>query len=111
MSKLTIMAAFGAGYVLGARAGRERYDQIASKSRQVWRDPRVQRKASQAQDVAAHTASQAASVVGEKAVHAAASVQETVKDKISGDSADAAQTASAGAGSDVAMTTPPPPAR
>jgi hypothetical protein len=26
--RLTLLAAFGAGYVLGTRAGRERYDQI-----------------------------------------------------------------------------------
>ena len=102
MSKLTLVAAFGAGYVLGARAGRGRYDQIAGKAQEVWRDPRVQRKASQAQDVAAHTASQAASAVGEKASQAATSVQEAVQDKISGsDGADAPR--------DVAMTTPPPP--
>ena len=86
MSKITMVAVFGAGYVLGARAGRERYDQIAGKAQQVWRDPRVQRKASQAQGVAAEKASQAASVAVEKAAQAATSVQETVKDKISGDS-------------------------
>lgn len=110
MSKLTIVAAFGAGYVLGARAGRERYDQIASKTQDVWRDPRVQRKASQAQDVAAQKAYQAASVVGEKAAHAATSVQESVQDKISGDSPDSAGTGS-GTAPDVAMTTPAPPRR
>jgi hypothetical protein len=38
-------------YVLGARAGRERYDQISALARSLWRDPRVQKKASQAADV------------------------------------------------------------
>ncbi len=28
MAKLSFLAGFGAGYVLGARAGRERYEQI-----------------------------------------------------------------------------------
>ncbi len=88
MPKITIVAAFAAGYVLGARAGRERYNQIAGKAQQVWRDPRVQRKASQAQDVAAEKASQAASAVGHKAGQAARSVQESVKDKISDDRAE-----------------------
>ena len=31
--KLTTIALFGAGYVLGTRAGRERYDQIVSLAR------------------------------------------------------------------------------
>jgi hypothetical protein len=48
-AKLTLLAGFGAGYVLGARAGRDRYDQIASKAQELWRDPRVQEKAGQAQ--------------------------------------------------------------
>ena len=42
--KLTLLAGFGAGYVLGARAGRDRYDQIVGKARGVWEDPRVQEK-------------------------------------------------------------------
>ena len=110
MSKLTVLAAFGAGYVLGARAGRERYDQIAGKAQQVWRDPRVQRKASQAQHVAAEKAAQTASVVGEKAAEAATSVQATVKDKISRDSTDSTAAASATAPG-AAMATPAPPTR
>ena len=31
--KLTALAVFGAGYVLGSRAGRERYDQIRELAR------------------------------------------------------------------------------
>jgi hypothetical protein len=50
-SKLSFLVGFGAGYVLGARSGRERYEQIADKAQQVWRDPRVQDKAGQAQQV------------------------------------------------------------
>ena len=49
--KLKLLVGFGAGYVLGARAGRERYDQIAGKAQELWRDPRVQEKAGQAQQV------------------------------------------------------------
>jgi hypothetical protein len=33
--KLTLAAAAGAGYVLGAKAGKERYAQIESKFREV----------------------------------------------------------------------------
>lgn len=49
--KLSFLVGFGAGYVLGARSGRERYDQIADKAQELWRDPRVQEKAQQAQEV------------------------------------------------------------
>jgi hypothetical protein len=49
--KLTVLAGFGAGYVLGAKAGRERYEQIAGKAQELWRDPRVQQKAGQAQQL------------------------------------------------------------
>lgn len=49
--KLSFIIGLGAGYVLGARSGRERYEQIAAKAQQRWRDPRVQEKAGQAGQV------------------------------------------------------------
>jgi hypothetical protein len=49
--KLSFLVGLGAGYVLGARSGRERYDQIAGKAQELWSDPRVQEKAQQAQGV------------------------------------------------------------
>ncbi len=51
MSKLTMLLAGAAGYVLGAKAGRERYEQIRSTAQRVARDPRVQRRAQEAQTV------------------------------------------------------------
>ena len=48
MKKLLLLAAAGIGYVLGARAGRERYDQIVGTVNKVKNDPRVQEKAQQA---------------------------------------------------------------
>ncbi len=64
--KLSFLAGFGAGYVLGARSGRERYDQIAHKAQEVWHDPRVQAKAEQAQHVVKEKAGEAGSKVTEK---------------------------------------------
>ena len=49
MSKLGMLAAGAVGYVLGARAGRERYDQIAYQAQRFWTSPKVQRVASEAQ--------------------------------------------------------------
>ena len=52
MKKLTLLIAGGIGYVLGTRAGRERYEQIKKAATRVKDDPRVQEKAAQAADLA-----------------------------------------------------------
>ena len=65
--KTTILAAAAAGYVLGARAGRERYEQIVDAAGRVKGSPQVQKAAAQAQDFAAEQAP----IVKEKAQEAA----------------------------------------
>ncbi|MCA1824214.1 MAG: hypothetical protein ABR520_07810 [Mycobacteriales bacterium] len=42
MRRITFAAGFGAGYVLGARAGRARYEQIIKLVRRVANKPAVQ---------------------------------------------------------------------
>lgn len=42
MKKLILLLAVVAGYVLGTRAGRERYDEIVDGVSGLWGDPRVQ---------------------------------------------------------------------
>ena len=49
VAKLSFLAGFGAGYVLGARAGRERYEQIRRAWSQAKDDPRLQSVAGMAQ--------------------------------------------------------------
>ena len=49
MAKLSFLAGFGAGYVLGARAGRERYEQIRRTWEHAKDDPRLQSVAGMAQ--------------------------------------------------------------
>jgi len=78
MRKLTWLIAFGTGYVLGTRAGRERYEQIMGTVDKVRQDPRVQEKAHQAVDVAKNQAP----VVAEKVTSAA----NAAKDKVGGSS-------------------------
>ncbi|AWB92673.1 hypothetical protein [Aeromicrobium chenweiae] len=51
IKKLTLLTAFGGGYVLGAKAGRERYEQIREAAQQVKADPRVQQATAQAEDL------------------------------------------------------------
>jgi len=64
--KLAVLAGLGAGYVLGTKAGRERYEQICAGAQRLWRDPRVQEQRDRA-----------TTAVKEQAGH----VQETLKEK------------------------------
>ncbi|MEU6136635.1 hypothetical protein [Nocardioides sp. NPDC047086] len=64
--KPALLAAFGLGYVLGARAGRERYDAIAAKAQELWHDPRVQEKAHRAGYVAKEKAETARQTIQDK---------------------------------------------
>ena len=56
MRKTTALIAGGIGYVLGARAGRERYDQIVALAQRVSSNPKVQQTARQAADAAKEAA-------------------------------------------------------
>ena len=42
--KILFVTGLGLGYVLGTRAGREKYEQIRSTAMKVWNDPRVQKQ-------------------------------------------------------------------
>jgi len=50
--KLLLVVGLGVGYVLGARAGRERYDELKAGVSRFWHDPRVQKQVKTAQDFA-----------------------------------------------------------
>lgn len=39
-----LIVGLGAGYLLGARAGRERYEQIRDKAKELWESPQVTRR-------------------------------------------------------------------
>jgi hypothetical protein len=74
MKKLTLLAAAGAGYVLGARAGRERYEQIVAGAQRFAGNPTVQSAAGKAQDTVAQQAPVVADAVRDKAGSAASAV-------------------------------------
>ena len=75
MRKMTMLVSGGIGYVLGARAGRERYEQIRSMALQVKGNPKVQATARQAAD----TAKEAAPVVKDKVAGAADTASQKVQ--------------------------------
>lgn len=74
MKKLILLVAGGIGYVLGARAGRERYEQIKRTATRVKDDPRVQEKAAQAADLA----KEKAPIVKDKVASAAGAASDKV---------------------------------
>jgi hypothetical protein len=80
MKKLLLLAAAGIGYVLGTRAGRERYEQIKGTVDKVKNDPRVQQKTQQVVD----TAKEQAPLVKDKLSSAAG----TAAHKVTGSSDD-----------------------
>jgi hypothetical protein len=65
-NKLLLAAGIAAGYVLGARAGRQRYDQIANAAKKFADNPKVQQTASQLSQQATDQISKVSSTVGSK---------------------------------------------
>ena len=66
-SRLTFAVGFGAGYVLGARAGKDRYTQIETKFRELAGVPAVQNATTQVKATAADLADTANATAGDLA--------------------------------------------
>ncbi|MCW2855042.1 MAG: hypothetical protein JWR52_657 [Marmoricola sp.] len=54
IKRLLVVTSFGAGYVAGAAAGRERYEQIRRIALRIKDDPHVQQALDDAADFAMH---------------------------------------------------------
>ena len=111
--KLTLAAAVGAGYVLGAKAGKERYAQIESKFREIAGMPAVQNATSAVKENAAPLIDSAKETVSDKV--SAVSEKASGSDKGSGSSSSSASSskpaspAASGAGAATRPTTPTTP--
>lgn len=79
-AKAALIIGAAAGYVLGAKAGRERYEQIREGALRLWRDPRVQEKTAQAQDMVRESAPRVQEKVGQAARQAKEKVNPRVDD-------------------------------
>ncbi|MFJ3302131.1 YtxH domain-containing protein [Streptomyces sp. NPDC086549] len=64
--RLTFIAGLALGYVLGTRAGRERYEQLKKSARQVAQNPAVRNTAETAAQQGRVLAGRAAHAVGER---------------------------------------------
>lgn len=83
--KIPFLIAVAIGYVLGARAGRGRYEQIKEQAEKAWNDPRVQQAATDAQEKAADAARHASASAQSAAAAAADSAGEVVDQATGGD--------------------------
>lgn len=81
MKKLLLIGAAAAGYVLGTKAGRERYEQIKRQSSKVWNSEPVQHGVHEAEGVA----KQAASSAGTRVADAASTAGSRVAARVKGD--------------------------
>lgn len=78
MGKIVTLGAVVVGYVLGARAGRERYEQIRTQAQRLWHNPKVQRRVSQAGEAV----KEKAPLVKEKSAEAAHKATDKVSDAV-----------------------------
>ncbi len=76
MGKLSFFAGLATGYVLGAKAGRQRYEQIRRTSEKVWSSGPVQKQVENAKDVAR---TKAAPVVADLVADAARATGEKLR--------------------------------
>lgn len=65
--KILFAAGLAVGYVLGTRAGRERYEQLKSAAVGFWNDPRVQHRVDQVEDFVKEKAPEVAEFVSDGA--------------------------------------------
>ena len=72
--KILFVAGLGLGYVLGTRAGREKYEELRSAALKVWNDPRVQKQVDNVEDFVKDKAPDVAEFVSDNAKKVVAQV-------------------------------------
>jgi len=77
--KTGFLIGLGAGYVLGARAGRQRYEDIRRWWGQFSGNPTVQRAAERTKDVATESAKRGLSVVQQRVEKAGSAVRDRLR--------------------------------
>ncbi|MEO3783229.1 YtxH domain-containing protein [Actinocorallia sp. B10E7] len=74
MKQLMFLTGAAVGYVMGSRAGRERYEQIKKTAQELWAHPSVQS--------AAESVREQASLAASSSAHKAGSMAGTAKQKV-----------------------------
>jgi hypothetical protein len=73
--KILLLTGLAVGYVLGTRAGRERYEEIKSAANKLWADPRVQKPVKQAEEFVKDKAPEVAEFVSDGVKNVVSKVQ------------------------------------
>jgi hypothetical protein len=94
--KILFVAGGLVGYVLGARAGRKRYEQIRSAASKVWEKPAIQNQVHQAQDYAADKAAEVPDVLIKGATKLVSSIIRRTSSHSSGESGSGTSTSGTG---------------
>jgi hypothetical protein len=81
MGKVSFVLGAAAGYILGAKAGQKRYEQIKGRATELWSSDSVQTKV----ETARQTVMDQAPVVADKIGGVARSATSAVKEKVSGE--------------------------
>lgn len=88
MKKLSVLVIGAAGYVLGARAGRERYEQIKRQANKAWNNPTVKSAVDDVQAQAKHAGADVGSKVGAKVADVAGEAKTKIAHKVKGNDTD-----------------------
>lgn len=110
MKKLTLLSGFAAGYVLGAKAGTQRYDQITAKVDQFMGKPQVRKATDTITQTAADLSGKAKDAVNDKVDSVAASVSSATPPKDEPVQAPIPGTAASFSAPDVALSSAEPDA-
>lgn len=79
-AKAALLVGAAVGYVLGAKAGRQRYESLKAKGQDLWQHPKVQEQVGHAQEIAREKAPD----VQQKLSEATAKVTAVVSEKLGG---------------------------
>lgn len=85
ISKPSFLAGVVTGYVLGAKAGRKRYEQIRQRAVQAWSSEPVQERVDSAVQALRSQAPVLAEKVGQKVGSAARSAGSSVRERVQGE--------------------------
>lgn len=105
MGRLSFVAGVGIGYVLGARAGRQRYEQIKTQAGRAWRSQPVQDRVGTATEAVKQ---QAAPFVTEKLGDAVKAVGQSMRNQSSSGSTPGSASTSAPAATSTVTSTATP---
>lgn len=83
-AKLTLLAGAAIGYVIGTRAGRERYEQLKSSVNRTWKDPRIQDRVNDAEQFISDTAKHTVPQMQERVTETARSAVDAARTRFGG---------------------------